>query len=911
MRVSKIAAAVATVPLLLTGVAGVAVADDIYNNLDTSIDAVAEVMPLNVGGTNGSTTLFVRSANDDGKNGCNLTGSTTLVLSLSSSNTGVATVSPSSVTFTGCGFTQLLTVTPVAAGSATISASQTSNNTGGTFNLAPVTFTVNVTAAAPSNTAPVVTVAGVAGGATYNKGSVPAASCNVIDAEDGNSSFAATLSVVTGTYASDGIGSQTASCSYTDGGGLTASSSGTYSIVDPGAPVIGYTLTPSIAGGLNGWYIGDVSLVWSVNEPQSPNSLVKTGCVDQNVTLDQVATTYTCDATSAGGSATQVPVTIKRDATAPTFTATPSPAANGAGYNNGAVDVAYSCSDATSLLADTCPATDQATTDGTHVFAHTISDQAGNSSSISTTVKLDATKPTITGTRTAANGDGWNNAAVTVTFTCTDDGTEASGIKSCVADGTSPVSNEKTLSDDGANQSVSGTATDNADNTNSETLNAINIDTTDPIITFASRTPANLAGWNKEDVTVTWSCTDPGGSGAADATVSQTVTTEGAAQSASGTCTDLAGNTAGDTHGGINIDKIAPGIAFASATPAANLAGWNKDDVTVTFNCTDLGGSGAVSSTVSDTLTTEGAGQSGSGTCTDLAGNPAGDTHDGINIDKTAPEVAFTSASPAANLAGWNKDDVTASFTATDSLSGFVGPSVTETGTASTSGEGSGLTVDSPAFTDLAGNTAVVGTATSPGFDVDMTDPSVSLVGILAAVYSFGDAPAAPTCEASDALSDLDGSCVVTGGGTTVGKHSYTATATDNAGNQATATSDYTVQAWSLNGFFRPVDMGGVWNTVKGGSTVPLKFEVFSNSTELTNISAVDTFKTQKVSCAGGSGIEDAIEILSTGGTSLRYDSTGGQFIQNWKTPTGAGTCYSATMTTDDGSSLTALFKIK
>ena len=70
---------------------------------------------------------------------------------------------------------------------------------------------------------------------SYDKGSVPDASCQVADAEDGNSTFAAALSAITGPYASDGIGSQTASCSYTDGGGLTAAASQTYSVIDPSA----------------------------------------------------------------------------------------------------------------------------------------------------------------------------------------------------------------------------------------------------------------------------------------------------------------------------------------------------------------------------------------------------------------------------------------------------------------------------------------------------------------------------------------------------------------------------------------------------------------------------------------------------------------------------------------------------
>ena len=120
-----------------------AFADDIASSLDVTVDTSAEVMALNVGGSNGSTTLYVVPTNGDNKNGCNLTGSTTLGLSVSSSNTTVATVSPGSLTFGSCGDIKTLTVTPLAAGSTTVSVSQTSNNTTGTFNLLPATFTVN------------------------------------------------------------------------------------------------------------------------------------------------------------------------------------------------------------------------------------------------------------------------------------------------------------------------------------------------------------------------------------------------------------------------------------------------------------------------------------------------------------------------------------------------------------------------------------------------------------------------------------------------------------------------------------------------------------------------------------------------------------------------------------------------
>ena len=79
---------------------------------------------------------------------------------------------------------------------------------------------------------------------------------------------------------------------------------------------------------------------------------------------------------------------------------------------------------------------------------------------------------------------------------------------------------------------------------------------------------------------------------------------------------------------------------------------------------------------------------------------------------------------------------------------------------------------------------------------------------------------------------------------------------------------------------------------------------------ELTSTSAVKSFVQTKVNCDSAATL-DEIEVASTGGTSLRYDATGGQFIQNWQTPKTAGACYRVTMTTQDGSALSALFKLK
>ena len=211
-------------------------------------------------------------------------------------------------------------------------------------------------------------------------------------------------------------------------------------------------------------------------------------------------------------------------------------------------------------------------------------------------------------------------------------------------------------------------------------------------------------------------------------------------------------------------------------------------------------------------------------------------------------------------------------------------------------------------MSDKAGNVSDFSNVVT--VNIDKTDPGINWAGNIDGgdSFYFGSVPAAPSCAATDALSGPE-DCAVTGYSVDVGTHTLTATAHDKAGNETKVERQYTVKAWTLSGFYQPVDMGGVWNIVKGGSTVPLKFEAFA-ANELTDVSVVDRFAVAKVSCLGYSG-EDAIEMVTTGGTSLRYDSIAGQFIQNWQTPKAAGTCYLVTMWTDDGSSLLANFKLK
>jgi len=82
------------------------------------------------------------------------------------------------------------------------------------------------------------------------------------------------------------------------------------------------SITPNIVGtlGQDGWYTSDVSLTWSVVDNESTVSS-KTGCDPLTISSDQAETTYTCSATSAGGTS-DATASIKRDATAPVVTIT-------------------------------------------------------------------------------------------------------------------------------------------------------------------------------------------------------------------------------------------------------------------------------------------------------------------------------------------------------------------------------------------------------------------------------------------------------------------------------------------------------------------------------------------------------------------------------------------------------------
>jgi hypothetical protein len=293
---------------------------------------------------------------------------------------------------------------------------------------------------------------------------------------------------------------------------------------------------------------------------------------------------------------------------------------------------------------------------------------------------------------------------------------------------------------------------------------------------------------------------------------------------------------------------------------------------------------------------------------TDSGGASATGFFDVTVVDTTAPSIAphdnVTAEATSADGAVVNYTNPTAS----DLVDGDVNVDCTP---ASGSQFPIATTTVNCSATDAAGNESTGSFTVTVQDTLAPTD--IQFVGNIndGDSFFFGEVPAKPTCTATDGGSGLD-SCVVSGYSTAVGTHTLKATAKDKVGNTSTKEIIYTVKPYTLKGFYQPVDMGDVLNTVKNGSTVPVKFELFKGTTELTSTSAVFSILAKTVSCAAFTGDpEDAIETVATGGTSLRYDATGGQFIYNWQTPKKPNTCYNLTMTATDGSTITAYFKLK
>jgi hypothetical protein len=778
-RRAFLVAAAAALLALLVG-AAVARADSIASDVvvggnDTIVRGGSTVWRYRINATTGNPDIP----------GCNAADGTPATLTIVAP--AAVTVSPATLTFTQCGVFLPVTISSNTLGRFSIFP-QVADAGGGIYNIGLASNILSVVA--PANTAPVVTVTGVTNGATYQAGSVPAAGCNVVDAEDGNSSFAATLSGISGPLAGLGLGSQTASCTYRDRGGLSSGATATYSIVDTVPPVLTVPGDRVVeATNANG---AVVSFSVSATDNVDPAPVVACSRAS-GATFGLGVTTVNCTATDAAGNVASGSFTVTvRDTTAPTLNLPGNLVAEATGPAGAAVTFSVSASDAvdpapvvacSSSSGDTFPI-------GTTTVNCTATDASGNVRSDSFTVTVrDTTAPALhLPADIVVDPTGSAGTAVTFSVSATDAVDPAPVVACTPASGATFAIGATT---------VACTATDAAGNVGSGSFTVTVRDTTAPTLSLPSDRVVEATGPAGATVTFAVSATD-----AVDpAPVVSCTPASGAtfgfgATTVNCTATDASGNAATGSFTVTVRDATAPtlnlpGDRVVEATGPAGAA------VTFSVSATDGVDPAPVVSCAPASGATFGFGVTTVAcTATDAAGNVGSGSFTVTVRDTAAPVFGEVPGDLAVEADG--PDGAVVDFavpTATDVVDGTIQAVCTPASGASFP---LGPTTVTCTATDSHGNAASVAFQVSVG---DTTPPVLTLPDIVvvdpsgapsAASVAGAAAGAVVTFDAS-AFDLVDGPVSVTctpasGSFFPVGRTTVLCQATDAAGNTAAGT---------------------------------------------------------------------------------------------------------------------------
>lgn len=199
--------------------------------------------------------------------------------------------------------------------------------------------------------------------------------------------------------------------------------------------------TAVIAGttGDNDWFISDPNITLSATDSGSgvkeihrsldggPETVISGASAYINLTGDGIhsVTYYAQD--NALNSETPRSAVLKIDKTPPNITATVSPSANAAGWNNANVTVTFNCTDATSGIAGCTPPVTVSAEGQAQTVNGSAKDNAGNTSSASVTLSIDKTPPAITITGITDGATYIRGSAPVAGYTATD---TLSGIES-------------------------------------------------------------------------------------------------------------------------------------------------------------------------------------------------------------------------------------------------------------------------------------------------------------------------------------------------------------------------------------------------------------------------------------------------------------------------------------------------
>jgi hypothetical protein len=274
----------------------------------------------------------------------------------------------------------------------------------------------------------------------------------------------------------------------------------------------------------------------------------------------------------------------------------------------------------------------------------------------------------------------------------------------------------------------------------------------------------------------------------------------------------------------------------------------------------------------------------------------------------STPSASFD-RSPEDATGNWFKDSVKVSYGgSTDPKladgsdgSGVAGYTAAQTFSTSGSNAYSGKA------TDNAGNDSSAATGT---VKVDATDPvvtptcpsEVKLGSTATASWTAADAHSGIAGAASGSVS-LDTSSV---GQKTASVPA--GTAHDKVGHgSASASCQYQV-VYDFQGFFQPID-NGVMNVAKSGSTIPVKFSLKGDQGLSIFFSSAYP-NSGSIACTADPSQDAIEEYSTGTVSGLKYDATADQYIYNWKTTSSwAGSCRQLIVRLADGTYHRADFK--